>query len=67
VFGKSSCSEVEEPLRSCSVMFLFRTKRIASEFGARSFRTLYICLTLDLARPVSRDSHPRVFDDDDFY
>ena len=50
VFGKGSCSEVEEPLRSYSVMLLLRTKRVASELGAKSFRTLYICLTLDLAR-----------------
>ena len=37
---------------------LLRTKRVASELGAKSFRTLYICLTLDLARRVSRGSHP---------
>ena len=42
-------------------MFLLRTKRVASELGAKSFRALYICLTLDLACPVSRGSHPRAF------
>ena len=42
-------------------MFLLRTKRVASELGAKSFRTLYIYLTLDLARRVSRGSHPRAF------
>ena len=40
--------EVEEPLRSYSVMFLLCTKRAASELGAKPFRTLYICLNLDL-------------------